>query len=635
MLTSFLFFTLLYQTPISYSLQEIPSKWNEKCGNFHIPYPFHLNNSCASLVPIAFHVFCLNSTNLFLNIDSQKYKVLEFYSDGVLVDFPGAFPSKCRQYNDLNSFGFTGNDYFGLSGDNVIGLYDCEDSSLCKADCETIDLPGCDGNDSGSPGCCYQLSDHTTWKFGDGFSVFSKFGCRGFSSWVVSRGTTTGKRGVKLEWAIPLNSSKVVCASNAKIVNATSVRGGIRCLCQDGFVGDGFANGVGCTKSCIKNGEEAYGSDCYTRKGNQKTVIIIAGVLGPIFIVASLIALLCLVKRPIKAEAYYHDQRAHFPSTISFRKACRTRLFNYQELEEATKGFDSSQKLADVTHGTIYAGVLGDGSHVAVHKVQCEGEKDLSQVLSRIEVLSSVLHRNMARLLGCSIDSGYTPLVVYEYPANGTLEEHLHRNRGQNFGLDWNKRISIAVETASVFAFLQYEISVPIFHHDLRAGCILVDEEFSVRIAGFELLNPSRVEHESHLQKHRGGLHMSKSDVYDFGVLLLEMITGSKQIDLPTVALQKIKSGKLEEIVDPDLYYHEQPASRQEQIEIVADLATRCMLFGKDGKIGMIDVARELLHITKDSIHGGSRRGPALEETFSNSSLLQMISMSPDSIHVP
>lgn len=129
--------------------------------------------------------------------------------------------------------------------DNVVGLYDCEDSSLCRADCETVDLPGCDG-DRGSLGCCYPLSDHSIWHVGQGFSVFSQYGCRGFSSWAVLRGSNSGKRGVKLEWAVPKNKSMEVCSSNADMVNATAVEGGGRCVCQDGYVGDGFANGTGC-----------------------------------------------------------------------------------------------------------------------------------------------------------------------------------------------------------------------------------------------------------------------------------------------------------------------------------------------------------------------------------------------------
>ncbi|KAJ7963399.1 receptor-like protein kinase [Quillaja saponaria] len=553
--------------------------------------------------------------------------------DGVLVDFPTT--SSCRQYNDLNSFGrdFAENKYFGVSVDNVIGLYDCEDSSLCKADCETVELPGCDGSDSGFPACCYPLSDHSIWHVGDGISVFSKFGCRGFSSWVVLRGSNSGKRGVKLEWAIPKNSSEGACARNADIANATAIETGVRCVCQDGYVGDGFAKGTGCLKSCIKDGQEAYGDDCYTRKRDGRKAVIVAGVLGPVFIVASLTALFCLLKRQVKPGTFDTEQ-AHYHSTISFRKACRTRLFSYHELEEATKSFEEGQKLVHASNGTIYSGVLGDGSHVAVHKLQCENEKDLIQVLSQIEVLSAIVHRNMARLLGCCIDCGYTPLVVYEYPANGTLEEYLHTRKGENVCFDWYKRLTIAAETCSVLAFLQYELSPPIFHHDLKSGCIFLDDNFSVKIVGFELVSSSFGD-GSLLYNNYEGSHFPRSDVCDMGVMLLEIISGSNHLDQPTEALQKIRNGKLEEIVDPLLYYHEQPHFRREQIEIVADLATRCLLFGGDGKLGMIDVARELVHITKESIDGSSKRGPALEETFSNSSLLQMISMSPDSVYAP
>lgn len=246
------FLLLLLCFPFSCSLQHHQSPFlpnscnNVTCGDLHVPFPFHVNTSCDS-ISSAFHLSCSNSSALLLRIGPVSYTVLEFFPDGVLVDFPGS--SSCRQYYDLNSFGrnFAGKDYFGLSVDNVIGLYDCEDSSLCKADCETIDLPGCDGKGGGSLACCYPLSDHTIWHVGDGFSVFSQFGCRGVSSWAVLRGSTWGKRGVKLEWALPRNSSSThVCATNANMANATAVEGGVRCVCQNGYVGDGFANGTGC-----------------------------------------------------------------------------------------------------------------------------------------------------------------------------------------------------------------------------------------------------------------------------------------------------------------------------------------------------------------------------------------------------
>ncbi|XP_042496892.1 probably inactive receptor-like protein kinase At2g46850 isoform X2 [Macadamia integrifolia] len=385
--------------------------------------------------------------------------------------------------------------------------------------------------------------------------------------------------------------------------------------------------------ACTKSGQEAYGEDCYTKRYSKKKVIILAGCLASAFIIASSISLYALLKRPIRSSTLDPD-RSDSRGTMSFQKACRTRLFTYRELEEATKGFEEGQKIIDDINGMIHAGVLGDGSHVAVQKVQCENERDLMLVLSRVEVLFTVAHRNVARLLGCCIDSDYTPLVVYEFSANGNLEEHLHQEGGRKRCLDWDRRLKIAAETASALAYLQCEISPPIYHHYLKSNCIFLDQDYSVKVAGFGLLNSS-IRDGSCLGHNFESSYFSRGDVYDLGVVLLEIITGSRHVDLPTMALTKIRNGKLEEIVDPLLYYHEQPPCCREQIEIVADLVTRCLLFGGDGRLVMVDVARELVHITKQNLDDNNGRVPALQETFSNSSLLQMISMSPDSIYAP
>ncbi|KAK3012234.1 hypothetical protein RJ639_012243 [Escallonia herrerae] len=256
-LVSFIFFALSIVNPLSFSqslppphpLQRNQCASGEKCGMFeHLPFPFHLSASCGDgSLSDAFRLTCLNSTSLYLNIGILSYQVLHFFTDAVLVDFPNtSYP--CRQYNDLNSFGFEANDYFGISTDNVVGLYDCDDSSLCKSDCVTVVSSGgsCDQNGSTAagtnyhPACCYPLSHRSAWRVGDGFSVFSQFGCRGFSCWVVSPGGSgSGKRGVKLEWAIPWNLTKEACAANSQVENATAVTSGVRCHCQDGFAGDG------------------------------------------------------------------------------------------------------------------------------------------------------------------------------------------------------------------------------------------------------------------------------------------------------------------------------------------------------------------------------------------------------------
>ncbi|PWA69845.1 protein kinase superfamily protein [Artemisia annua] len=631
-------FLLLVVPPVASSISNGCPR--EKCGTFDsIPYPFRLNNGsdCGELLSDTFHLSCFNSSLLFISIGSYKYQVLHFFPDGggILVDFPNdtvRYSSSCRSYYDIKSFHFQTNGYLGISKDNVVGLYGCGDSSLCRSDCG-----GCHDTNTTttftSSGCCYSLSEDRdgVWQVGDSFGVFEDFGCKGFSSRVglgssFSNGVT--KRGVKLEWAVPSDSIKEECDLNARVVNASSVVFGMRCKCVDGFIGDGFVKG----KDCLKNGVEVYGDACYPKRHGRGKLMLVAGILALALSIATLIGLFCLLKRQSKLGTVDLDL-ARSQCSVSIRKGRKTRLFTHSELVQATNGFSDDKKIVNMEDGgTIYSGVLTDSLEVAIHKVHCTTETDLIQVLSRVKILSEVTHPNMANVLGCSIDSGYTPLVVYEHPGNGTLEQHLcQAGIDGKIGLDWHNRLTITAQLSSVLAYLQTEVFPPVHHHGLQSGCVLLDHDMSVKLVGFELLD-----HGSNGCGSNGPFS-NKNDVYGLGVVLMEILAGQKSVELANVALRKIRNGKIEEVVDPMLYYHEQPLYRKEQMGIVADVGTRCLLFGGDGRLGMNDVARELVHVTKESIdHVGSKRGPAgLEETFSNSSLLQMISLSPDSIYVP
>ncbi|KAL6005582.1 hypothetical protein ACLOJK_006149 [Asimina triloba] len=108
------------------------------------------------------------------------------------------------------------------------------------------------------------------------------------------------------------------------------------------------------------------------------------------------------------------------------------------------------------------------------------------------------------------------------------------------------------------------------------------------------------------------------------------MITGLRHDDLPVSAQQKMRDGKLDEIVDLVLCYRG-CSSWREQMDRVADVAARCLASEGDGRLCMEEVAKELMHIAKADVES-KRKGSSLEETFSTSSLLQMLSMSPDSL---
>lgn len=229
----------------------------ERCGRLLLPFPFHLDAACGPGVD-AFRLTCRdNSTSaLFLRVGPADLRVLSLSpapAGTLLVDFSprASFASSCdRRYSDLNgSSPFEHSQYFGVSAGNFLRLYDCEDSSVCKTGCEEV-TRGCDGKGSFS-GCCYPLSDSSVWKPGYSFSVFSEFGCRGFSSWVLrpEEGKEMAVQGIEIEWAIPRGyRNGTFCSKEALVVNATAVEGGLRCACGSGFVGDGFVEGAGCLR---------------------------------------------------------------------------------------------------------------------------------------------------------------------------------------------------------------------------------------------------------------------------------------------------------------------------------------------------------------------------------------------------
>ncbi|KAI0520476.1 hypothetical protein KFK09_007952 [Dendrobium nobile] len=555
------------------------NRCKELCGDLSLPYPFHLNSSCGPQVD-AFRLTCTHNSSLYLTLGPTELRIIAFLtSDSILLDYSksksnsNSNSSPCdRWYADLNDTAgvLNRNPFVAVTPDNVLRL---------------------DAVIRFRMGACGRR--------GRGLGYLASMGCRGFSSWVEKRGLVgNARRGIEVEWAVPRRLLEdVACADGAVMVNSTVVKKGYRCACGPGLVGDGFARGIGCFKGAIIS------------------AIFIAGALAICF----------LVKVPVNRSKDHHHQ-ACLPKILG--KACRTRLFTYQELNDATKGFDHEQQLISIVDGTIQMGVIDDGSLVAVQKVNCENEQNLRQVWEIIEILSQVSHKNIARIIGCCISSNYSLLLVHEFFSHGTLEEHLQRHRGH--GLCWYHRINIAIEVASALSFLQSEITPPINLHDLKSSEIFIDAEYSIKIASYKFLNsPICNESCSYAVSHDAQM------VYNFGLILLELITGSRKEHLLELSLLKIKDGRLHEIVDPQLRFGEQLPVQCEQIERMAIFALQCLARRVAESVSMVTVAKDFIRSTHDGMDDCGKREPILEVTFSNSSLLQMISMSPDTIHVP
>ncbi|KAE8714959.1 LRR receptor-like serine/threonine-protein kinase [Hibiscus syriacus] len=251
----------------------------------------------------------------------------------------------------------------------------------------------------------------------------------------------------------------------------------------------------------------------------------------------------------------------------------RVNHFSYNQLRSATDDFHSSNKIGYGGFGTVYKGILKDGTEVAVKTLAAQSKQGAREFLTEINTISNVKHPNLVELIGCCIE-GANRILVYEYVENKSLDKVLLDQRSTNIKLDWSKRSAICIGIARGLAFLHEELVPHIVHRDIKSSNILLDKDFNPKIGDFGLakLFPDNITHISTRiagttgylapEYALGGQLTMKADVYSFGVLVLEIISGrsSSKTDwggtgmlLLEWAWQLHEEGKLLELVDPEL----------------------------------------------------------------------------------
>ncbi|KAL3748217.1 hypothetical protein ACJRO7_009450 [Eucalyptus globulus] len=244
--------------------------------------------------------------------------------------------------------------------------------------------------------------------------------------------------------------------------------------------------------------------------------------------------------------------------------------FNYELLEKATDFFDESMKLGQGGAGSVYKGILPDGRVVAVKRLVFNTRQWVDDFFNEVNLISGIQHKNLVRLLGCSIE-GPESLLVYEYVPNRSLDQILFVKNATHV-LSWQERVNIISGTAEGLAFLHGPCGVKIIHRDIKSSNVLLDEDLTAKIADFGLarcLDPEN----SHLSTGIAGTlgYMApeylvkgqlteKADVYAFGVLVLEILSGRKNSIFGQASgsvLQSVwkqyKSNRLAECIDPVL----------------------------------------------------------------------------------
>ncbi|XP_052476841.1 wall-associated receptor kinase-like 3 isoform X1 [Gossypium raimondii] len=292
----------------------------------------------------------------------------------------------------------------------------------------------------------------------------------------------------------------------------------------------------------------------------------------------------------------------------------KIKLFTSKEMEKATNHYNENRILGQGGQGTVYKGMLIDGSIVAIKKSKMvEGkkfdEKKVEQFINEVIILSQINHRNVVKLLGCCLEAE-VPLLVYEFIPNGTLYDLIH-NQNEELPLTWEIRLRIAIEIANALFYLHSAASAPIYHRDIKSSNILLDDKYRAKVSDFGTSRSVALE-QTHLttrvqgtfgymdpEYFRSSQFTEKSDVYSFGVVLIELLTGQKPISaeqsepvrsLVSYFLHSMQENSLFNILDPMVV----KVGPEQEIIVVALLAKRCLNLNGKKRPTMKQVAMEL-----------------------------------------
>lgn len=263
--------------------------------------------------------------------------------------------------------------------------------------------------------------------------------------------------------------------------------------------------------------------------------------------------------------------------------------FSYETLEKATNYFHQSNKLGQGGSGSVYKGILPDGHTVAIKRLFFNTTQWVDHFFNEVNLISDIHHKNLAKLLGCSI-TGPESLLVYEFVANQSLNDHLFVKKNVLQPLNWEVRYKIILGTAEGLAYLHEESKLRIIHRDIKLSNVLLDEDFEPKIADFGLarLLP---EDKTHISTAIAGTlgYMApeyivrgklteKADVYSFGVLLIEVVSGRSNNSFSQNAYSILQTvwnlyrlRRLCEVVDPNLEgkFEEEEANRLLQVGLL------------------------------------------------------------------
>ncbi|GLT49769.1 hypothetical protein SLA2020_233030 [Shorea laevis] len=296
-------------------------------------------------------------------------------------------------------------------------------------------------------------------------------------------------------------------------------------------------------------------------------------------------------------------------------------VFTFKQLHSATGGFSKSNVVGHGGFGLVYRGVLNDGTKVAIKFMDQAGKQGEEEFKMEVDLLSRLHSPYLLDLIGYCSDNNHK-LLVYEFMANGGLQEHLYPVRVSitvNVKLDWETRLRIALEAAKGLEYLHEHVNPPVIHRDFKSSNILLDKDFHAKVSDFGLAKLGSDKAGGHVSTRVLGTqgyvapeyaltgHLTtKSDVYSYGVVLLELLTGRVPVDmkrppgegvLVSWALPRLTDReKVVQIMDPAL---EGQYLMKDAIQVAA-IAAMCVQPEADYRPLMADVVQSLVPLVKN-----------------------------------
>lgn len=300
------------------------------------------------------------------------------------------------------------------------------------------------------------------------------------------------------------------------------------------------------------------------------------------------------------------------------------RVFTLRELVQATNGFNNLLKIGEGGFGKVYRGTITSSENqnivVAIKKLNTRGFQGHKEWLAEVQFLSIVNHPNLVKLLGyCSVDGerGIQRLLVYEFIPNRSLEDHLF-NRSLS-PLPWKTRLQIMLGAAQGLHYLHHGLEIQVIYRDFKSSNVLLDMKFHPKLSDFGLAREGPTGDQTHVSTAvvgtRGyaapeyietGHLRSKSDIWSFGVVLYEILTGRRTIDrtLPKdkqklvewVKNYPAESDRFSMIIDPRLKTNQYSLDAARKI---AQLADSCLMKNPEDRPS----TSEVVECLKQALH--------------------------------